>query len=198
MGEAVVAVVAESPDAAREAADAVLVDYEELAAVVDTLAALKPGAPVLCRTGARQYRGRIALRRCQGRRSRIRERGTHGLAGHREPAAGREPHRAAHGARCLRRGERPSHGAFIEPDADGGSHGPLRVDPGTHGREHARSRGRCGRRIRHEDGRLSRRHRRGLRGAPGEAPREMDRGTLRGVRRHGAWPRRHHACRDGA
>ncbi|HEY2629775.1 MAG TPA: molybdopterin cofactor-binding domain-containing protein, partial [Usitatibacter sp.] len=47
-GEAVAAVIAESPAAAREAADAVMVDYEELPAVVDTLAALKAGAPVLC------------------------------------------------------------------------------------------------------------------------------------------------------
>ncbi|HLX21758.1 MAG TPA: xanthine dehydrogenase family protein molybdopterin-binding subunit [Usitatibacter sp.] len=48
MGEAVALVVAESREAAREGADAVLVDYEELPAVVDTLAALKAGAPVLC------------------------------------------------------------------------------------------------------------------------------------------------------
>ncbi len=48
MGEAVAAVIAETRAAAREAADAVLVDYEELPAVVDTLAAIKPGAPVLC------------------------------------------------------------------------------------------------------------------------------------------------------
>ena len=48
MGEAVAAVVAESRAAARDAADAVWVDYEELPAVVDTLAALESGAPVLC------------------------------------------------------------------------------------------------------------------------------------------------------
>jgi carbon-monoxide dehydrogenase large subunit len=48
VGEAVVAVVAETREAARAAADAVWVDYEELPAVVDTIAAMKPGAPVLC------------------------------------------------------------------------------------------------------------------------------------------------------
>lgn len=47
-GEAVVAIVAESRDGARDAADAVIVDYEELPAVVDTLAAMESGAPVLC------------------------------------------------------------------------------------------------------------------------------------------------------
>jgi carbon-monoxide dehydrogenase large subunit len=48
VGEAVVAVVAESRDAARAAADAVIVDYDELPAVVDPLEAMRPGAPVLC------------------------------------------------------------------------------------------------------------------------------------------------------
>jgi carbon-monoxide dehydrogenase large subunit len=47
VGEAVVAVVAESREAARAAADAVLIDYETLAAVVDSEAALAAGAPLL-------------------------------------------------------------------------------------------------------------------------------------------------------
>jgi aerobic carbon-monoxide dehydrogenase large subunit len=47
-GEAVAAVVAESRDAARAGADAVIVDYDELQAVVDPLEAMRPGAPVLC------------------------------------------------------------------------------------------------------------------------------------------------------
>jgi carbon-monoxide dehydrogenase large subunit len=48
VGEAVAAVVAETREAARAAADALWVDYEELPAVVDTMAAMRPGAPVLC------------------------------------------------------------------------------------------------------------------------------------------------------
>ena len=48
VGEPVVAVVAESREQARAAADAVWVDYEELPAVVNAFDALKPGAPVLC------------------------------------------------------------------------------------------------------------------------------------------------------
>ena len=47
VGEAVAAVVAETRDAARAAADAVLVDYEELPAVVDAVrrdAARRAGA----------------------------------------------------------------------------------------------------------------------------------------------------------
>jgi carbon-monoxide dehydrogenase large subunit len=48
VGEAVAAVVAETRAAARAAADAIMVDYEELPAVVDPFAAMRPGAPVLC------------------------------------------------------------------------------------------------------------------------------------------------------
>lgn len=48
VGEAVVAVVARSREAARDAAEAVMVDYDELPAVVDPVQATAPGAPVLC------------------------------------------------------------------------------------------------------------------------------------------------------
>jgi aerobic carbon-monoxide dehydrogenase large subunit len=47
VGEPVVAVVAESREAARDAIDSVLVDYEELAAVTDVVAATAPGAPAV-------------------------------------------------------------------------------------------------------------------------------------------------------
>jgi len=48
VGEPVIAVVARSRDAARDAAEAVLVDYADLPAVTDPVQALAPGAPVLC------------------------------------------------------------------------------------------------------------------------------------------------------
>jgi len=48
VGEAVVAVVARSRDAARDAAEAVMVDYDDLPAVVDPAQAIAPGAPRLC------------------------------------------------------------------------------------------------------------------------------------------------------
>ena len=47
VGEAVVAVVAESREAARDAVDSVTVEYEELPAVADVAAATAPGAPAL-------------------------------------------------------------------------------------------------------------------------------------------------------
>jgi len=48
VGEAVAAVVARTRDAARDAAEAVQVDYDELPAVVDAVRASAPGAPALC------------------------------------------------------------------------------------------------------------------------------------------------------
>ena len=48
VGETVAAVVAETPDQARAAAEALWVDYEELPAVVNVFAAMRPGAPQLC------------------------------------------------------------------------------------------------------------------------------------------------------
>ena len=48
VGETVVAVVAETPEQARAAAEAVGVDYEELPAVVDAFSAMRAGAPQLC------------------------------------------------------------------------------------------------------------------------------------------------------
>lgn len=47
VGEPVAAVVARTREAARDAAEAVLVDYEDLPAVVDAEAATAPGAPVV-------------------------------------------------------------------------------------------------------------------------------------------------------
>ena len=48
VGEAVVAVVAQSRDAALAGVDAVRIEYAELPAVVDALSAMAPGAPALC------------------------------------------------------------------------------------------------------------------------------------------------------
>ncbi|MEO6032132.1 MAG: xanthine dehydrogenase family protein molybdopterin-binding subunit [Burkholderiaceae bacterium] len=48
VGEPVIAVVAETREAARDGAEAVLIDYAELPAVSDPVHATAPGAPVLC------------------------------------------------------------------------------------------------------------------------------------------------------
>jgi len=48
VGEAVAVVVADSIDQARAAADAIVVDYNELPSVVNAFDAMAPGAPALC------------------------------------------------------------------------------------------------------------------------------------------------------
>ena len=47
VGDPVAFIVAETPEAARDAAELVAIDYEVLAAVVETAAAAKPGAPLV-------------------------------------------------------------------------------------------------------------------------------------------------------
>src|SRR5919198_2980411 len=47
VGQAVAVVIAETKNQARDAAEAVVVNYEELPAVADVRAAIKPGAPQL-------------------------------------------------------------------------------------------------------------------------------------------------------
>ena len=47
VGQAVAVVIADSKNLARDAAESVVVDYEELPAVADVLSAIKPGAPQL-------------------------------------------------------------------------------------------------------------------------------------------------------
>ena len=49
-GEVVAAVAAEEPDIAEEALDLIRVEYEPLAPVVDPMAAMAPGAPILPET----------------------------------------------------------------------------------------------------------------------------------------------------
>ena len=62
VGEAVAAVVAETRQAARDALEAIVVEYEELPAVVDLRAAVAPGAPAL----APEAPDNIAARMCHG------------------------------------------------------------------------------------------------------------------------------------
>ncbi len=56
VGDPVAFVVAETAAAARDAAEAVVVDYTPLPCVVDAVAALQPGAPALSNTGNESYR----------------------------------------------------------------------------------------------------------------------------------------------
>ena len=175
MGEPVVAVVAESRAAARAAADAVYVDYEELPAVVDTLAALAPGAPVICPEAP----DNIAAEARYGDAKAVAEafaKAAHTVSldieNQRLAASPIEPRtvlaafEAASGKLTVRIASQMPTAVRTALCDD---------DSRPHAAERARGRGRRGRRLRHEDRRLSRGCRGGLRGAPGEAAGEVGR-----------------------
>ena len=114
VGEAVAAVVAESREAARDGAEAVLVDYEDLPAVVDALQRDARPARRCCATqapdniAAEMHHGdaaatdaAFAARRARGR------------AGHRQPAPRAQRDGAARRARRARRRQRPADGHAV-------------------------------------------------------------------------------------
>ena len=101
VGDPVVAVVAETLAAAKEAAELVAVDYEPLPAVTDTAAAAAPGAPAGLGRGARQHLLLSGGRR-QGRgRGRVRAGEACGARTLRHLARRGELDGGAHGARRL-------------------------------------------------------------------------------------------------
>jgi carbon-monoxide dehydrogenase large subunit len=119
VGEAVVAVIAATALEARDAAEAVQIDYEPLPAVVDIATATAAGAPpvvaeapdnIACEARhGDPAAAAAAFARAQARR----------LARSREPARRALRDRAALHTRHRRRGERPSHRARELPDSDG-------------------------------------------------------------------------------
>ena len=126
VGEAVVAVVAESREAARDAIDSVVVEYEELPAVADVAAATAPGAPALAPDARRQHRRRDAPRRCREGGGGVRARRGPHRARPRQPARLAGGDGAAQHRRLVRRGERAADGADQQPDADRGRGRPRR------------------------------------------------------------------------
>ena len=92
-GEAVAVVVAESLFAARDAAEAVEVDYDVLPAVTDVRKA--NGAEPIWPTRARQRRARPGFRRCRGGRGGVRRGRSRGRADLRQPAHRQLPDGAA-------------------------------------------------------------------------------------------------------
>ena len=111
VGEAVAIVVAESLPAARDAAEAVVVEYEALPAVTDVFEALAPGAPAIWP----QAPGNLALDNAFGDRAAVDAAHGQGPSGgradHPLPAHRQRLHGAALGDRRLRCG-----GEEIHPD----------------------------------------------------------------------------------
>ena len=137
VGEAVAAVVAESRDAARDACEAIAVDYEELPASSTLAAAVAPGAPVLCPEAPDNIAAEMRHGERRGDRAGVRARRPCRRARPRQPARRAEPDRAAQRARRIRRRERPPDGAPEQPDADGRDELARRCD------SRASSRDRC-------------------------------------------------------
>ena len=102
LGEPIALVIATDRDAARDAADRVVVDYEPLPAVIHAEKALEAGAPLRARRGARQP---VLHDRAQDRglRRRLRRGAGRGPPDDRQPAADARADRAARRARELGR-----------------------------------------------------------------------------------------------
>ena len=107
VGEAVAMVVAESLVAARDAAEAVAVDYEVLPAVTDVAEALSAGAPAIWPAAPDNLALDSAFGDRAAVRSRDRGRPPRGRADHPQPAHRERVHGAALGHRPLRRSRRP-------------------------------------------------------------------------------------------
>ena len=111
VGDPVAAVVAETLAQARDAAEAIELEIEELPAVVDMRAALEADAPKVHDEIALEPVLRLGVHRGQPRRGR---RGDQGGAARddarsRQQPAGAERHGAAGGGGRVRRGGRPAH-----------------------------------------------------------------------------------------
>ena len=74
VGDPVAFVVAETPQAARDAAELITVDYDILPAVTDLATAIEPGAPLVWPEVAKQPRLRLGDRRQSGDRCAVRRR----------------------------------------------------------------------------------------------------------------------------
>ena len=189
VGEPVAFVVAESGERARDAAEAVVVDYEPLAPVISIADAVSAGKSVDLATSPKQRRVRIPSRRdgtggggdprrrpCRGMRTRQQPRGG-GIAGN--------PRRA----RRIRRGERTP-----APDGVGRRRAcdprPARGFRLPHpARKTARQHSRCRRRFRDEERALSGMGAGAVGGAAPEPSGAMDRRPQRGISGLRARPR---------
>ena len=189
VGEPVVFVVAESAQAARDAAEAVVVDTTPLTPVISLADAVMPAGPLIwpegqttsrsSSTAARAGRSRTRSARqppCRGMRTGQQPRGG-GVAGN------------ARGARRVRRCERPA-----APDGVGGR---CACDPrlarrfglSHSSRKIAGQHSRCRRRFRHEERALSGMGAGAVGGAAPEPPGDVDRRSQRRFPRLRAWPR---------
>ena len=157
VGQAVAVVIAETKNQARDAAEAVDVDYEELPAAADIRAAIKPGAPQLHPEAAGQRDLRLDHRRGSRDRRGVQGGGQRGLDRHHQQPAGAERDGAARGDRRIQRRRRAFHA--LHDVAEPACRAPRAVGVLQHraGAQAAGDGARRRRRLRLEDLHLSRR-----------------------------------------
>ena len=80
VGDPVAVVIAETKQAAKDAAELIVIDYQDLPAAASLRDAIAPGARAGARRCARQHLLRLAYRRQGGGRCRVRQRGEGGEA----------------------------------------------------------------------------------------------------------------------
>ncbi len=191
VGDAVAFVVADTLERAKDAAEAIAIDWEPLPHVIGVGEALKPGAPLVWPGQTDNIVFEIADRRQGGDRARFRRRGENRFADARQSASGDQLSRYPRRRRRMRRRGRPPH-----PDA---------VEPGPHvirdmlaailrraGGEAAGHHARCRRRLRHQALSLPRICAGGGRRAAPARAGEMDRRPHRAFPRRRAGPRQPH------
>ncbi len=115
VGDAVAFVIADTLEQARAAAEAVVVDYDVLPAVVGVLDALKPGAPAVFDDIPGQHLRRLGAGRQARDRRRVQEGGARGQDQPGQQPAGRQSDGATRGDRRVRPRARSLHDVDHEP-----------------------------------------------------------------------------------
>ncbi len=196
VGDQVALIVAETLLQAKDAAELVVVDYDELPAVIDISAADSAGDRG-ARRGRRQHLLRLGPRR-QGRgRRRVRQGGARHQALVRQQPADPERDRAARRQRRLQPQRRELHALRRQPEPARRAAADVRLRARPAGIEGARDRARRRRRLRLEDLPLSGRRRAGLGEQARRPADQVDGRAQRIVPHRRARPRPRHDRRAG-
>ena len=126
VGDAIAFVVAETLDQASDAAEAIAIDWEPLPHVVDAVAALAPGAPLVWpdRPGNLAFETTLGDRHATD--AGLREAARMVALDARQPAARHQLPRHPCGGRRIRRGERPHHADARQPGRPRDPRHPVR------------------------------------------------------------------------
>ncbi len=196
-GQAVAVVIAETKNQAKDAAEAVVVDYEELAGCGRYPRRDQAGRAAAASGSGRQHDLRLDHRRRGGDRGGVQIGGQCGLARHHQQPAGAECDGAARGDRRIQR----RRGAFhaLHDVAEPACRASRAVGVLQHraGAQAAGGGAGCRRRFRLQDLHLSRRDGGAVGLQEGAPPGEVDRRSLRGLPHRRPWPRPPDQGRDG-